>query len=281
MRNVVIDMVLDRQLAFLKNLVELLALLPVWHKEPSQTKRREKTTPFSVMGSRVLYLAAQGNISKQLHRKLQEQNHTEQTHHGTMMSAVLLMRVTGGSMPASSRLMCTSSSSAAAALAAEAAIPAAVPAATSSCCEEDEDWCRTEGDTRCSGCEEGGCWGCEEEVRSCGGKEAEGGIGVEEEGLAAAEGVFAALAWEAAIGCDLSAVDVEGANMKPGSLLCTALPSDANLPCQRLSTAATECISQRTDTLESCNDSSDDNDNNLEAFQLIVLARYLLGVLQP
>ncbi len=29
MRNVVINMVLDRQLAFLKNLVELLALLPV------------------------------------------------------------------------------------------------------------------------------------------------------------------------------------------------------------------------------------------------------------
>jgi len=29
MRNVVVNMVLDRQLAFLKNLIELLALLPV------------------------------------------------------------------------------------------------------------------------------------------------------------------------------------------------------------------------------------------------------------
>ena len=153
MRNVVVNMVLDRQVALLKNLVELLALLPVGHKETSQTKRKEKTTPFSVMGSQVLYLAAQGNILKQLHRKVQEQNHTGQTHHGTMMSAVLLIRVTGGSMPASSRLIRTSSSSAAAAHAAEAAIPAA----TSSCCEEDEAWCRTEGDGCCSGCEEAGC----------------------------------------------------------------------------------------------------------------------------
>ena len=78
----------------------------------------------------------------------------------------------------------------------------------------------------------------------CGGKEAEGGTSVEEEeGLACAGGVVAALAWEAAIGCDSSAVDVEGAIMKPGSLLCTALPSDANLPCQTLYTAPTDCIS--------------------------------------
>ncbi len=116
--------------------------------------------------------------------------------------------------------MCTSSSSATAAPGAEAAIPAAVPAARPSCWEEDEAWCRTEGDTCCSGREEAGCWGCEEEVRSCGGKEAEVGIGVEEEeGLAAAEGLVAALVWEAATACDSSAVDVEGANMKPGSLL--------------------------------------------------------------
>ena len=80
-------------------------------------------------------------------------------------------------------------------------------------------------------------------MRSGRGKEAEGGIGVEEEGLAAAEGVVAALAWKAATACDSSAEDVEGAIMKPGSLLCTALPSDANLPCQNLPTASTECIS--------------------------------------
>ncbi len=80
-------------------------------------------------------------------------------------------------------------------------------------------------------------------MQSCGGKEAEGGISVEEEGLASAEGVVEALAWEAATACDSSAVDVEGAIMKPGSLLCTALPSDANLPCQSLPTASTACIS--------------------------------------
>ena len=155
------------------------------------------------------------------------------------MSAVLLMRVIGGSMPASSRLTRTSSSSAAAALGAEAAIPAA----RYSCCEENEAWCGTEGDSCCSGCEEAGCSGCKEEERSCGEEEAEGGIGEEEDGLACAEGVVASSAWEAAIGCDSSAVDVEGAIMNPGSLLCAALPRDANLPCQTLYTASTECIS--------------------------------------
>ena len=53
-----------------------------------------------------------------------------------------------------------------------------------------------------------------------GGEEAEGGISVEEEeGLAAAEGLVAALVWEAGTACDSSAVDVEGAIMKPGTLL--------------------------------------------------------------
>ena len=82
---------------------------------------------------------------------------------------------------------------------------------------------------------------------------------MEEEGLAAAEGVVAALAWKAATACDSSAEDVEGAIMKPGSLLCTALPSDANLPCQPLYTASTEGFLERrasTNTMFCCLDQS-------------------------
>lgn len=72
-------------------------------------------------------------------------------------------------------------------------------------------------------------------------------VALEEEGGGAdVEGEFgtcelaAGLSREAVAGVVGSAVVVEGAIMKPGSLPCTALPSPASLPCHPLHTGFTQ-----------------------------------------
>ena len=66
--------------------------------------------------------------------------------------------------------------------------------------------------------------------------------------------------------------------LKPRSGLSSALPHEASLlphPCSSF------ICTQKASTACKHNLLDDNNDNNLQTFQLIILARYLLGVPKP